>query len=257
MKKHLFLFSLLFLSIICGYSQTITNFQARTEGNKVYITYDLSSNTTDDKFTIELRNSINNYTSILKEVTGDIGPDQVPGTGKTITWDAYKEQGKYTGSVSFDLTAILTFSPLSITQPTASTGVKLGKNLKVAWTGGDKTRSLKMAILQGNTTITEVPDVGSSGQYSWYVPKTLSKGDNYQIKLFDPTTPGNSAMSAEFKLKKTSILVYIIPAALVAGGAAAYFATRDTGGDPGGGSTVVVPPAIDLASPPPPPGGGN
>lgn len=258
MKKYPFLLSLLFLSVINCYGQTITNVQARTEGNKVIITYDLVSNTQGEKFKIELRSSINNYTSILKEVTGDVGPDQEPGTGKSVTWDAYKEQGKFSGSVSFDITAILTFSPLSITQPTAGTGVKLGKNLRVEWTGGDKTRALKMAILQGNTTITEVPDIGSSGQYLWYVPKTLSKGDNYQVKLFDPSKPNDAVLSAKFKLKKTSILIYIIPGVLVAGGAA-YFATRDKGTDPGGGTSInpVTPTPEDLASPPPPPGGGN
>ena len=265
MKKYLLSFVLIFSLILNGFSQTVKNVEARVVENNVIITYDLISSIEGQKFNIELRSSINNYSTVIEKVTGDVGPDQTPGIGKKITWAALAEQGNFSGSVSFEVTAILTFSPLYITNPTAGSSAKVGKGLDVKWQGGDKNRNLKMSILQGNSTITEIPNVGSSGNYLWNVPKTLVKGDNYQIKLFDPTKPNDSAMSAEFNLKKTSILVYVIPGVVALGVGAAILL--------GGGEkdcTDVCNPACpnynasdpsctttgpELASPPPPPGG--
>ena len=262
MKRHILTLSLFSLSIISGFGQTIKNIQARAEKNKVIVSYDLVSDNEGQKFTIELKSSIDNYVAPLKEVSGDVGENVSPGIGKTITWNALKEQGNFSGSVTFEVDATLTFSPLTITNPTTGSSAKLGKTLDVKWQGGDKTRSLKMALLQGDNTVTEIPSVGSSGSYSWSVPKTLSKGDNYQIKLFDPSKPNDAAMSAQFQLKKTSILVYIIPGAVVAG-AAAFLLLNNNGGNGAVDCNLnpTDPSCVtdngELATPPPPPGGGN
>ncbi len=266
MKKQLLLLGLTILSIFSVQAQTIENVQATPEGNKVYITYDLKSAIAGQKFTVELRSSINNYTAALKEVSGDVGPDQEAGIGKTIIWNAIAEQGNFTGSVTFEVTSTLSYSPLTVVNPSAGSSVKIGKPVDIEWKGGDRGRSLKMALLQGDMTVTEVPSVGSAGKYTWPVPKSLSKGENYQIKLFDPSKPNDAAMSAEFQLKKTSILVYVIPGVVVAGVAAALLLGGNGGGDtppPGGGVDCATNPTHpdcvvqgdELPTPPPLPGG--
>lgn len=255
MKNHLLVVSLIFAPFLFASGQTIKNIQARAEKNKVIINYDLVSTLEGQKFTVELRSSINNFSAPLKEVEGDVGPDQTAGLGKTITWNALKEQGNFSGSVTFEVVATVTFSPLTIVAPTAVTKGKIGKPLEIKWQGGSKDRALKMAILQGGTPIDEIPNVGNSGSYSWTVPKTTPKGDNYKIKLFDPTKPNDAVMSAEFQLKKTSILVYVIPGAVAAGVAAYLIFSGGNGGDNGGGTTP--PPSGELATPPPPPSGGS
>jgi hypothetical protein len=269
MKKQLLILGLTIFTIFSARAQTIENVQATAEGNKVYVNYDLISDIEGQKFTVELRSSINNYTTALKEVSGDVGPDQEAGVGKTIIWNAIAEQGNFTGSVTFEVISTLTFSPLTITNPSAGTNVKIGKPVDIEWKGGDRGRSLKMALLQGDMTVTEVPSVGSAGKYTWPVPKSLSKGENYQIKLFDPTKPNDAAMSAEFQLKKTSILVYVIPGVVVAGVAAALL-LGNGGGETPSGCTDVCNPACsnynpadpscvvggdELPTPPPLPGG--
>lgn len=270
MKKYLL--SLIFLSIpfLQGWAQEVQNVQANAEKNSVIIIYDLISDVQEQKFNIELRSSINNFTTPLQEVTGDVGPDQSPGIGKTITWAALKEQGNFSGSVTFEITAELTFSPLSITNPSEGASVKLGKPLDVKWQGGDRGRNLKMAILQGTTTVNEIQNVGSGGSYIWEVPKTLAKGDNYQIKLFDPTKPNDAAMSAQFQLKKTSILIYVIPGVVAAGVATALLCCNEKPPIINGCMDPCDPncsnynpsdpscnPTVELAAPPLPPGGGN
>lgn len=253
----LILFASLFQPVV---AQTVKNVTARAEGNKVYINYDLIASTQGQKFNIELRSSIDNFNKVLQEVSGEVGPDQDAGLGKTIIWNAISEQGNFSGSVTFEITGILTFSPLKITSPSARSSAKIGKTLDVEWTGGDRGRNLKMAILQGSNTVTEIPNIGSSGNYQWQVPKSVVKGSNYQVKLFDPTKPNDAAMSAEFSLKKTSILVYIVPGVIVAGVAAVLFMN---GGDgPVDCTTNPTHPdcqveASDLPDPPPLPGGGG
>lgn len=247
MKRYILLFSILFFALLNGFGQTIQNVQTSTEGNKVIITYDLISEVEGQRYTVELRSSINDYSTVLKEVTGDVGPDQTAGIVKVVIWAALLEQGNFSGSVSFEVSAILTFDPIRIITPGSGTKAKLGKEMDVVWKGGDKDRNLKMAILQGYTTLQEIPDVGSSGSYSWNIPKTLDKGEHYQIKLFDPDKPEQTAMSAEFQLKKTSILVFIIPGAIIVG-AAAYLLINNNGG-----TTTPADPQLPL--PPDPPGG--
>jgi len=246
MKRYILLFGMIFFAFLNGFGQTIKNVQTSTEGNKVIITYDLVSEVEGQRFTVEVRSSINDYTTVLKEVSGDVGPDQTPGLVKIITWSALLEQGNFSGSVSFEVSAVLTFDPIRITTPGIGTKAKLGKAMDVEWKGGDKDRKLKMAILYGVTTLQEIPDVGSSGSYSWSIPKTLDKGEHYQIKLFDPDKPEEAAMSAEFKLKKTSILVFIIPGAIIAG-VATYLIINNDGG--------TTPADNQLPPPPEPPGG--
>ena len=246
MTRHILLFGMIFFACLHGFSQTIKNIETSTEGNKVITTYDLIGEVEGQRFTVEVRSSINNFTTILKEVTGDVGPDQSPGLVKVITWAALLEQGNFSGSVSFQVSAILTYDPIRITTPTKGTKAKLGKSMEVEWKGGDNDRSLKMALLQGYSTLQEIPDVGSSGTYTWNIPKTLAKGEHYQIKIFDPQKPDEAGMSAEFQLKKTSILVFIIPAAIVVG-AAAFLLLNNNGG--------TTPADNQLPPPPNPPGG--
>ena len=247
MKRRILLFGIVFFAFLTGFGQTIRNVETSTERNKVIITYDLVSEVEGQRFTVEVRSSINDFSTVLKEVTGDVGPDQTPGFVKVITWAALLEQGNFTGSVSFEVSAILTFDPIRITTPGNGTKAKIGKQMDVGWKGGDKDRNLKMSILQGYKTVEEIPDIGSSGNYSWNIPKTLSKGEHYQIMLFYPDKPEQTAMSAEFQLKKTSILVFIIPGAIIAG-AAAYFLINNNGGTTTAADT-------QLPLPPDPPGG--
>jgi len=240
MKRQILLLATLFFACLHGFGQIIENVRTNTQGNNVIITYDLLSDIKGQRFTVEVRSSINNYTTVLKEVTGDVGPDQTAGYVKGITWAALREQGNFSGSVSFEVSAILTFDPLRISAPAAGTKARLGKTMAIEWQGGDKDRNLKMAIIQGVTTMHEIPDVGSSGSFTWNIPKTIAKGEHYQVKLFDPINSEQTAMSAEFNLKKTSLLVYIIPGAIVAG----VVTILILGSDNGAGNPLPGPPGL-------------
>ena len=217
------------------------NVQARAQENSVIITYDLVGSAEGQTFDIQIKSSHNNFASPLKEVSGDIGKGQEAGFAKTITWNAMEEVGVFSGNISFEVIATLTFTPLLFTQPTAGAGFKIGKPASVSWEGGSENAGLNMQLMRNNQQTLDIGNVGNSGNYTWNVPKSLEKGENYSLKLLDPTKPNDAIMSAEFKLKKTSVLVYIIPAVVLVGVGVAVLAGGGGGGGDGDCSNVCDP----------------
>lgn len=269
MKNLYFLgVGLLFLTANLS-AQSINNVQASLSGTTVIITYDLTTTDNGQKFDVEIKSSHDNFTSALKEVTGDVGPNQSAGLSKKVIWDAKKELGKFTGEISFEITATVTFTPMKFMKPTAGSGVKIGKPYSIQWKGGTPDTRLRLELLKNNTSVMDMGNISNTGTYSWNVPKTMEKGENYQFRLLDPSKPNDALLSAQFNLKKTSILIYAIPAAVLVGVGVAVLAGGGGGGEdctdicnpncpnynPSDPSCQVS--GEELATPPPPPGGGN
>ena len=210
-------------------AQTVQNVQARPQENVVIISYELIGTAEGQTFNVELKSSHNNFGAPLKEVVGDVGEGQLAGPVKTITWNAMNEIGVFSGDISFEIVATVTFTPLQFTAPAAGAGLKIGKAANVRWQG-DTPSALQMSLMKSNQQLLDLGNVGNSGNYTWNVPKTLEKGGGYSLKLLDPTKPNQSVMSAEFLLKKTSILVYIIPAVVVVGVGVALLISGGDGG---------------------------
>jgi len=89
------------------YGQNITNIRFEQSGKNIVVTYDLSAKTSSP-FTVVIYCSTdggNSWDQPLKRVTGDIGDNVKPGTGKTIAWDVLAERDKLVGVVTFKLEA--------------------------------------------------------------------------------------------------------------------------------------------------------
>ncbi len=258
--KKLYFLGFIFISLQIN-AQSIKSLKASATGSTVTVTYDLASPDEGQKFTIELKSSEDNFLRALKEVSGDVGENQSAGLGKTITWDARKEIGAFQGDISFEITATVTFNPLKFVSPTTGSGVKIGKPYQIEWKGGSLDRSLKLELLKNKNQVMDLGNVENSGTYTWNVPKTMTKGENFQFKIFDPTKPNDALLSAQFKLKKTPIILYIGAGTAVVGIAAAVLlGGNDNGGNGGGTVDCAKTPSdpsctTDLADPPTPPGG--
>lgn len=234
-------------------AQTIEDVKATLNGSNVIISYNLITSEHGQKFDIEIRSSHDEFAGKLVEVTGAVGSNQSAGLGKRIIWDARKELGQFIGDISFEITATVTFTPLKFISPKAGSGVKIGKDFTIEWQGGNLDRGLKLQLLRNDMQVLDMGNIDNLGNYTWNVPKTMEKGDQFRFRLLDPTKPNDAVMSARFKLKKTPLLIYIGAGAVVAGVVAAVALS---GGDEGGGGTT---PTADnpIETPPPPPGGGN
>jgi len=259
MKKLYFLgVGILVTSII--HAQSIKNVQANLNGSNVIISYDLVASEKGQRFDILLKSSGDNFSSALKEVIGDVGANQTAGIGKKITWNARKELGSFKGDISFKITAIVTFTPLKFVKPTSGAGVKIGKPYTVEWKGGTLNRNLKLELLKNNSQVMDIGNIDNSGSYTWNVPKTMKKGEKFQLRLLDPTKPNNAILSAEFKLTKIPMYVYIGAGAAVVGVLAAVLLGGNNGGNIDCATNPTDPACVainELATPPSPPGGGN
>lgn len=261
--KKLYFLGLVFLFTAHLNAQSIKNVQASLSGSNVIISYDLTTSETGQKFDVDIKSSKDGFVSKLVEVTGDVGSNQSAGLGKKITWDARKELGVFVGDISFEITATVTFTPLNFVSPSIGSDIKIGKPYTVEWKGGTLDRTLKLELLKNNSQVMDMGNIDNSGSYTWNVPKTMEKGENYQFKLLDPTKPNDAIISTQFKLKKTSMLIYVGAGVAVVGIVVGVL----LGGDNGGGvdcatnptdPSCITPAGDELAPPPPPPpGGGN
>ncbi len=242
MKKLYFLGFGLVLSVAQINAQAIKNVQASISGSNVIISYDLTTLENGQKFNIELKSSKDGFKKPLKEATGDIGINQIAGTGKKITWNARKELGSFKGSISFKIIATVTFAPLKFVQPAAGSGIKIGKTYTIEWQGSTLNRSLKLELLKNNSQIIDMGNIKNTGSYAWSVPKNLEKGPHYQLKLFDPTKPNEAVLSAQFNLKKMPLLIYIGAGVVVVGVAAVLLGGNKKNPDENSGNPLPDPP---------------
>lgn len=216
-------FILLFINLdILG--QQIKNAKAKISDDIINITFDLISKNPNDKFSIKIYSSHDNFLKPLNLISGDVGDDIKPGVGKFAVFQAREELGVFSGYIIFELRANViisaqTISPeqLVITDPTDGSKLKKGKNTLIKWSGG-KQENVKMELFQNSNLLNPIATTTNLGSYNWTVPTDL-KGSNYSIKLFNINDPGRAVFSGAFKIKgKVPIYVYFIP--VVVGGVA-------------------------------------
>lgn len=211
------------------YSQSVENVKATLFDDHVTITYDLRTPIPDQEFTITLYSSVNNFTTPLTKVNGDVGPGIKPGLGKSINWEAKNELGDFDGEVVFEIRglAILNVKPYAFSNISKETKAKRGKILNIEWSGGRSGDAITLQLMksgQVNSTITRTTNTGG---YSWQVPKNTAKGE-YQLFMI---VAGNTLMSEPFKIRaKTPAIVKIAPMILL-GGTAYFFLINDGSGE--------------------------
>ena len=236
-------------------AQQVSNVNARISGENVIITYDLVGAKVGQKFRIELYSSADNYAAPLENVSGDVGEDQLGGSGKQIEWRAKEELGVFSGNVTFEIRSTITFNPIQITSPNSSSSLKPGKAMTIRWDGGIPASTLQVELLKTNTLSRSIGTTSNTGMYSWTVPKDLTKGTDYQIKMYDIQDRMNTEVtSGIFQVKgKGGTAKILIPALAV--GAVVGVLVALGGGDDGGGTGPTTPPNNDLPAPPNPDGG--
>jgi len=232
-------------------AQTIENIVPRLENGHVIISYDLLGTDVNQKYTVVITSSLDNYITPLQEIKGDVGKNITPGRKKTANWNANKQLGTFKDVVSFEVKATLTFTPLKFITPTKNEALKLGKTYQLKWKGGASDASLKVELLKNNALAYELPTTQNVGNLAWEIPKTLTAGNNYNLKLSDLNNPSASVFSSTFSIKKVNIAVYLVPAAVVVGGIATYLIIK------GNKEPPPTPPIIepDLPAVPDTPGG--
>lgn len=215
--------SLLFLFFTFQVSaQQISNVNARLSGENVIISYDLVGAQVGQKFKIEIFSSNDDFGGPLQMVSGDVGEDQLGGSGKQIEWRAKEELGVFSGNITFEVRSTITFSPIQITSPTASSSFKLGKSLPIKWNGGMANTTFQIELMKTNTLSRSIGSSSNTGLYNWTIPKDLEKGSDYQIKMYDINNRSTTEItSSNFAVKSSGgakkILIPVLAVGATAG----------------------------------------
>lgn len=246
MQKLKWLFLPVLLISLTGYAQKIDNITAEFDGERIIITYDLVPGKANDKFNVTLKSSYDNYQKPLKFLMGDAGSNVLPGNRNRIIWDVKNElPPDYNGNVTlkFEVEAIV---PLVIEErsalsakPLVQNVFKRGSQMKVDWTGGLRSDSVKIDLFKGSVYVKTITKVGNDKKsYNWNIPKNQKKGD-YFIRLSDQNSTDISSTQTFTVKPRTPFIVKVLP--VLAVGAGVYFLT--SGGD-GGKSEPDLPEPI-------------
>ncbi len=193
-------------------AQQIQNLKASVEGERIFITFDLITDSAGDKFDVAVYASNNNFNSPLRLVSGDIGSSVEAGTAKRIVWSARTELGNFKGDLSFELraTVVAVFS-----QTSKLAAVKRGTSVPLGWHGGKKDEDVKIELLKAGTSVRTLSSSGNNGKYDWSIPGDQKPGKDYQIRM---TNGREISTSNNFQIKhKIPTLLKVAPVVVVAG----------------------------------------
>jgi hypothetical protein len=239
MNKRVIVGFLIGCSTLSIHAQTIQNVSAAFADGKVTIIYDLLGGNAKRKYKIALVSSHNSFTTPLNRVTGDVGENITPGTGKTIIWNASDELSKYRGQVTFKVRGEMLAMPFTVISPGSGTGVRRGKTTIIQWEGGLPDQNVKLEIYLAGAKVEDIAETKNTEQYAWAIPKDFKKGKAYTLKI----TSGSQAANSEVFAVKPKVPLLLKLSPLVVGAAIIPFL-----GGSGGGEE----PGLKLPSPPNP-----
>ena len=212
---------ILFLFAFQATAQKLSNVRASLDSTTVTILYNLESSIEGQLYNVELYSSHNDYSSPLLYVSGDVGKAIKPGIDKRIVWQT-KELINFDGQLSFDVRAVLTFSPFIIKSPPQTASYKRGKNYTIEWAGGIPDEKIKLELFQADAKVNDIVLLDNKGNYQWIIPSKMKPSNKYQIKVSSNGQQENSRLSSSFKIRRrVPLLAKAIPVFLI--GTGAYF----------------------------------
>lgn len=162
-------------------AQSIENFHAEFTDQKVIVSYDLNGNPSE-KYRIQLYGSHNNFSAPLRLVSGAVGDNITSGKAKTIEWHVAEELVTFRGQITFRLRGEIMAVALSLQSPAANSTIRTGKKTDIKWSGGSKSASVKLELMQDGKVVNTINEGSNVGIYSWSVPKDMQKGA-YNLRI--------------------------------------------------------------------------
>ena len=225
----------LFILLACAsYAQRIDNLTTVLAGENIEITFDLIDDAGGQTFDVQLFSSHNNYTTPLLYVSGDIGEEVSPGTGKKVIWEAKKELGNYKGEIYLEIRGIVTPPFVRILTPNAADKFKPGKTTEIRW-DSDVTGNIRIDLYEGRNRISTIATTQNTGRFNWTLSKKLSKGDNYRLVFTSDSKPGKRVDSKQFVVAKGIPIWLVVAGVAVVGGIVGVIVSGGEEPPPGGG----------------------
>lgn len=196
------------------FCQNIENVKASFQDGKVTVVYDLNGGKPNQKYSLQLYGSQNNFISPLALVTGDVGPNITAGKEKKIVWNAQAELNEFKGIITFRVKGELIPFAFFFKNPVEGSSVRRGKKAMIQWEGGKPDQSVRFELYMGSERVTAFAETKNTGQYAWDVPKDMGKG-SYTMKL---NAGQESVKSGVFTVKsKIPLGVKVLPILAIGG----------------------------------------
>ena len=197
-------------------AQVLENVKTAPLGDKVIITYDLSSPDPNQKFKITAFSGHDSYVKALQHVTGAVGENVTPGRGLRIEWDARNSlPADFNGTIAVRLKGVA----MPQLKPLDQSVYKKGSVVNIAWTGGGKADKMNVELIRDEKVYKVLgTQVENNNALSWKIPNNIKAGSNYSIRLTDVTDPMQPAVSSNFQIKpKIPLLVKLaVPVVVIA-----------------------------------------
>lgn len=214
--RHLIVIIWVFLFPFISEGQAISNVRASFEAGKITVTYDLTGGNDKQAYNVALYSSHDNYKKPVISVSGDVGNNKNAGVAKRIVWDAQVDLGEYKGALTFRVSADPIPLAYSFIEPTASTKYRRGKSASIAWEGGAPADNITIDLLNNGNVVQQISSARNSGIQNWIIPKDMTKGDGYQVRL--QSSSGQNITSNIFSIKsKIPLALKVLPVLVVGG----------------------------------------
>jgi hypothetical protein len=230
-----FLSPLLILLFLTSYAQDVSIEDMYLQGGDVVIEYSLLDDRLENKYTLQLYSSRDNFIQPLQSVEGDIGVDITVGGNKKIIWHAKEELGSsFKDYVSLELKGKLYIPFITLEAFEEIEKIKREAPANVTWQAGRGSNVLRWDLYNKNDelvyTFTNVANVGN---YELVVPKEVKPGKGYYFKISDQDNSEDVIYTPSFMIKRKIPLALQVGVAGVAL-AAIYIIIDSTSGGSGG-----------------------
>lgn len=203
-------------------AQEVKIMQVELQANgDVAVSYKLTDERPDKKYSLYLYASTDNYIQPLQKVSGDVGVNLALGDKKLI-WHAKEELGVlFKGGVSLELKGNTYVPFITLDGFDDYKVLKRGKEYDVTWTGGRGDNVLVFELYQGENKVKVFEERPNVGNTTIVVPKDVKPG-RYKFKISDNRNKDEVVYTMDFRVKRKIPLLLDLGLAAVVGGAVIY-----------------------------------
>lgn len=201
------------------FGQTVQINKVELAGPNIIVHYDLDDSSPGHEYLLNLYSSRDNFNAPLAKVTGDIGPEIKPGTGRRAVWAIREEYGGYKGKIALEIRGRVYVPFVKLTNFTVPKAYKRGKSYPLYWKPG-ATNPIHIELLKGDVRVSGEVNQPNSGNYTVNIPAKAKKGKDYKLKITDSRNGDEVIYSKPFAVKsKIPLLLKVLPFAAVGGAA--------------------------------------
>lgn len=199
-------------------SQEIEILNIQLRNGEVEIRYNLLDTRVDRTYAINLYTSKDNFIQPVENVSGDVGVDIAVGTNKKLLWNARKEFGEdFDEDISLELKGNYYVPFITMTGIKEGREFKRGKSYDLVWSGGRGDNILLFQLYKNGNIIKDFEERANTGNTKFTIPRDISPGDHYQLKISDANNSDEVVFTEEFVVKRKYPLFMQIGAGVIAG----------------------------------------